>query len=43
MPVLSDLVPIAERVVKGRSRNLLAVLKLLGPDIELWMSYLAQS
>jgi len=43
MPLMKDLLPVAARVIRGRSKNLLAQLERLGDNIELWMSYLAQS
>jgi hypothetical protein len=42
MPLLTDLIPLAERVVRSRSPKLLRTLKRLGNNIELWMSYVAQ-
>jgi hypothetical protein len=42
MPLLADLIPVAERVVGARSPKLLRRLQRLGPNIELWMSYVAQ-
>jgi hypothetical protein len=43
MPVMKDFLPVAAKEIRGRSKKLLAQLERLGDNVELWMSYLAQS
>jgi hypothetical protein len=43
MPLMSDLLPVAATAVRTRSPSLAIRLERLGADLELWMSYLAQS
>jgi hypothetical protein len=43
MPLMHDLLPTATNVIRARSEKLMDRLRRLGDDLELWMSFLAQS